>query len=123
MIYPVGSIYISFNSTNPGTFLGGTWEEFSGERFLLCCDTQHQSGQMGGEATHTLTANEMPTHHHVITYPNAGGPDTATIGFCQNSGINKSWGAEMCTTLSAGAGKSHNNMPPYITCYAWKRTK
>lgn len=121
LIYPVGSIYISFNETNPGTFLGGTWQEFDGERFLLCCDTQHQSRQTGGEAEHKLLVEEMPQHTHAIPYPNDGGPVTAPIAQCAAASTNKTWQAAMCTTLADGRSQPHNNMPPYITCYAWER--
>ena len=33
-VYPVGSIYMNVNSTNPGTLFGGTWEQIQG-KFLL----------------------------------------------------------------------------------------
>ena len=57
--YPVGSIYMSANATNPGTLFGGTWSQIQG-RFLLAADGSHAAGSTGGEATHTLTQAEMP---------------------------------------------------------------
>ena len=63
-IYPVGSIYMSVNSTNPGTLFGGTWAQIQ-DRFLLACGSTYANGATGGEATHTLTENEMPTHKHL----------------------------------------------------------
>lgn len=80
-IYPVGSIYISVNDTNPSVLFGGTWEQITG-RFLLATgypgnntydgfgaikqpDTWHvYPEQTGGEDYHTLTTNETPAHTH-----------------------------------------------------------
>ena len=80
-IYPVGSIYISVNDTNPSVLFGGTWEQITG-RFLLATgypgnntydgfgaikqpDTWHvYPEQTGGEDYHTLTINETPAHTH-----------------------------------------------------------
>ena len=64
-IYPVGSIYMSINSTDPSELFGGEWEQIK-DRFLLACGTTYSNGATGGEATHTLTTNEMPTHSHSI---------------------------------------------------------
>ena len=63
--YPVGSIYLSVNSTNPGTIFGGTWEQIK-DRFLLACGSTYSNGSTGGEAKHTLTTNEMPSHSHAL---------------------------------------------------------
>jgi len=66
-IYPVGSIYISSNSTNPGTLFGGTWEAYAQGRTLIGNGTSDQAfnaGATGGSSTHTLTTNEMPSHTH-----------------------------------------------------------
>ena len=65
-VYPVGSIYMSVNSTDPGTLFGGTWAKIEGQ-FLLGSSTTYPLGSTGGEATHTLTTAEMPSHSHVVT--------------------------------------------------------
>ena len=62
-VWPVGSIYMSVNSTNPGTLFGGTWTQLQ-NRFLLGAGSSYTNGATGGEATHTLTTNEMPSHKH-----------------------------------------------------------
>lgn len=57
--YPVGSIYMSVNSTNPGELFGGTWEQIQG-RFLLGQGSGYSVGAMGGEANHALSVSELP---------------------------------------------------------------
>lgn len=122
-VYPVGAIYMSAAATNPGTLFGfGAWEQIK-DVFLLAAGDTYAAGATGGEATHTLTAEEMPSHNHAISYPNGGGPyENAPIGYPSSSSTKKTWGAVMCYTESTGAGDAHNNMPPYIAAYAWKRT-
>lgn len=121
-VYPVGSIYMSVNSTNPENLFGGTWEQIQG-RFLFGMDSSYPAGSTGGEITHKLTQAEMPKHSHAIYYPNAGGPDEgAALGFPQ-AGSKNTWWATACMTGSAGDNEAHNNMPPYLSVYIWKRTK
>lgn len=63
--YPVGSIYISTSSTfNPQTAWGGTWKKTADGRCLIGASTAYPLGSTGGEATHELTVNEMPSHNH-----------------------------------------------------------
>ena len=73
-VYPVGAIYMSVNSTNPKALFGGTWVQIK-DRFLLAAGTIYKAGATGGEATHTLTESEMPSHKHAVYYPNAGAAD------------------------------------------------
>lgn len=121
-VYPVGSIYMSVNSTNPTNLFGGTWEQIQG-RFLFGMNSSYPAGSTGGEITHALTIDEMPKHNHTIYYPNAGGPyGNANIGYPEDSGTNMTWCAEMCKTAPTGGGAAHNNMPPYLSVYIWKRT-
>lgn len=123
IVYPVGSIYMSVNAADPSKLFSGTaWEKLEG-RFLLGSSSTYANGATGGEATHTLTFSEMPTHRHSIYYPNAGGPyGDANISYPEGSGVNKTWQAEMCKTEIAGDGVAHNNMPPYLVVNMWKRT-
>lgn len=71
LIYPVGSIYMSVNTTSPSVLFGGVWEQIQG-RFLLASDTNNPVGTTGGEATHTLTTAEMPSHTHSGSSVSAG---------------------------------------------------
>ena len=66
LIYPVGSIYLSSNSTNPGTLFGGTWTQIK-DRFILTAGDYYSNGAIGGAATVTLTVSNMPSHKHSFT--------------------------------------------------------
>ena len=121
-VYPVGSIYMSVNSTNPKNLFGGTWEQIQG-KFLFGMDSSYPAGSTGGEATHKLTQGEMPKHNHIIYAPNAGGPEEgAALGFPE-VGSSNTWWAAACMTGKTGDNEAHNNMPPYLSVYIWKRTK
>lgn len=119
-VYPVGSIYMSVNSASPATLFGGTWERIK-DQFLLAAGDKYAAGKTGGEATHTLTENEIPAHRHSIWFPNAGGEQSAAIGYPE-AGSKNTWYAEASKTAGAGGGAAHNNMPPYLTVHVWKRT-
>lgn len=71
LIYPIGSIYMSVNTTSPSVLFGGVWEQIQG-RFLLAADTVNPVGTTGGEARHTLTTAEMPSHTHSGSSVSAG---------------------------------------------------
>lgn len=132
-IYPVGSIYMSVNATSPATLFGGTWVQLK-DRFLLGVGDTYTNGATGGAATHTLSVAEMPTHgNHLYT-------STSWIGQGDASGKYLNTDANMSTfgsygrgwNLSSneaypaghttGGGGAHNNMPPYLAVYMWKRT-
>lgn len=119
--YPIGAIYISTNATSPETLFGGTWRPIQG-RFLLAADNTYKAGSTGGEATHTLTKNEMPNHQHSIWFPNDGGEQSAEIGY-PKAGSKNTYYAEASKTADAGGGAAHNNMPPYLAVYVWERVE
>ena len=121
-VYPVGSIYMSVNSTSPATLFGGTWKAIQG-KFLLGADNgTYKAGNTGGEATHTLTTSEMPSHNHAVYYPNAGAADHSAPGNYPDGPSDSTYYAVGSYTSSVGGGKAHNNMPPYLAVYIWKRT-
>lgn len=72
-VYPVGSIYMSVNSTSPATLFGGTWEAIAGGRVLMGANSTYTLGSTGGSYTHTLSADEMPTHTHAGSSGGRGG--------------------------------------------------
>lgn len=132
LTYPVGSIYMSTSSTSPASLFGGTWERIT-QRFLFAADGGggFPSGTTGGEATHTLTYDEIPAHwHYVYVYCDYPASTTVPSAFGMISNSNLNWSASERTgkhragygfTDNAGGGKSHNNMPPYLAVYMWKR--
>ena len=137
-VYPVGSIYMSIAPTNPADLFGGTWERLK-DRFLLAAGDTYSAGATGGEATHKLTTAEMPSHqgHMYSNFDNNGYADrkgdtnsyflnsnTATgLGKYENRPYKIVSGNEMVMQgYSRGESKAHNNMPPYLAVYMWKRT-
>lgn len=136
ILYPVGTIYISVSSTNPGLIMGGTWESFGAGKTLVGVDGSdsdfNASQKTGGEKTHTLTTAEMPSHRH-DTLPSYGSSNLTTNannhGKLMGAAASGGWATNAVNDDTnnhpiklSGGGEAHNNMQPYITTYFWKRT-
>lgn len=115
--YPVGAIYLSVTDTDPATLFGGTWERIGG-RFLLGADDTYTAGSTGGEAEHTLTIDEMPKHNHEIDNLNASGNATPYMTVQAQDKVGYGGNVQ---TMYAGGSQPHNNMPPYLAVFMWKR--
>lgn len=119
--YPVGSLYMSAEATSPASLFGGTWEQIK-DRFILAAGDTYAAGSTGGEATHTLTISEMPSHkHNVLIGNNSGNRDVRYIPYVDSDNAITWDGTDPCATSWTGGGASHNNLPPYLTAYIWKR--
>lgn len=124
LVYPVGSIYMSINNVSPATLFGGKWVQIKG-RFLLGASDVYKANTTGGEEKHTLTNDEMPTHTHYMAAGNAGGDSTWTPddGSWLVDGVTSdknTWWAQIGMN-NAGGSAAHNNMPPYLVVYMWRR--
>ena len=131
--YPVGSIYMSLSSTNPSTLFGGTWVQIK-DTFLLAAGSTYKAGSSGGEATHKLTINEMPSHRHSIretnntqyVYTSKVSENTGTSNYAAFVTRRSSYsnGSDYFRLIAEyyGGSEAHNNMPPYYTVYMWRRT-
>ena len=122
LIYPIGSIYLSVNNVNPTNLFGGTWIAFGTGRTLVGVDTSqiefNTVEKTGGEKTHTLTINEMPSHNH-----DSNGWASVTDGSGKYNVFGAmNGGGKLVPTRNTGGGQPHNILQPYVTCYMWKRT-
>lgn len=64
-LYPVGSVYISFNSANPSTLFGGTWTRLK-DTFLLASGDAYAPNTTGGSPTKTIGVTNLPAHNHSV---------------------------------------------------------
>ena len=124
-MFPVGTIIKTVRNVNPSTYLGGTWVAWGTGRVPVGVDTSQTEfnavEKTGGEKSVKLTVNEIPPHNHKYTIPFevSGEFENVRDGAFYESGV---YLENDETTTSAGGGLAHNNLPPYITCYMWKRT-
>lgn len=125
-IYKIGDIYITTNSENPADRFGGKWELFGPGRCLVCVDTSQTEfnsvKKTGGEKTHKLTINEMPSHSHRFkawawSYTRSGAANYCADQSMQHDNFEDN-GSHIANT---GGGQAHNNLQPFITCYVWRR--
>jgi hypothetical protein len=138
LLHPVGSIYSSTSSTNPGTLFGfGTWVAYGAGRVLIGASGAglYIAGNTGGSAdaivvshTHTATSTVTdPGHFHSVTAtgpvnsygPNSGGARYDAAGVTGS----KTTGITVATTNSTeGASGTNANLQPYVVVYMWNRT-
>lgn len=143
LIYPIGAIYMSVNNVNPNVLFGGRWEQLK-DRFLLGSGDVYENGATGGSARVTLTANQSGlkahghgmahTHNHrhnlnkdfstggggsVDAYVRTANRKTST----QYTGYDNTASSKSTTdnNTASNASESHENMPPYLAVYMWKR--
>lgn len=138
--YPVGSVYISVNNTNPTTYFGGTWEQIK-DRFLLCCGSTYSAGSTGGSTTHQHkygfqyggyyrdVALEQNGNSGLLNYSNSS--DFSLTGGGESAGSytaeinNGSESAMKSTSMShyrmTAKTSATSTLPPYLAVYVWKR--
>lgn len=153
LIYPIGSIYISVNASNPSTFFGGTWVAFGQGKTLVGinpAETEFDTvEETGGEKTHLLTIDEIPSHNHggATGGQSANHTHTLAVRYSANfatsgtapgirdvGGVSGGGGSSANAVTNGasvghthaipaqGGGDPHNNLQPYIVTYMWKRT-
>ena len=120
-IYPVGAIFVSTSAVSPAAVFGGTWKLLNDVFLLAGSKKSFPYGSKGGTKEVTLTASQMPMHAHqfsrtpiVSVELTAGGNYYAE----QSTAVGK---LVAQNTETAGGGKAHTNMPPYLAVYAWER--
>lgn len=126
--WPIGSIYMSVNSTSPANLFGGTWERIS-ETFLFAASSSYPAGSTGGEFTHKLTQSELPNYS--LSVANGSNVIRSRTGSTADAYVQTqsggwgipNWESKTVTVASGGSGAAHNNMPPYLSVWIWKRTK
>jgi hypothetical protein len=122
LIYPVGSIYYTNDANfSPNVSFNGTWEQIK-DVFLLAAGDDYVGGTSGGEATHKLTVNEMPEHKHGERGYYSTNTGVTTGSHAHVRSRTPISGDPLDSSMeNAGGGQPHNNMPPYIVVYVWKR--
>lgn len=113
----VDDIFITFNPTSPAERFGGDWEQIK-DVFLLAAGDTYAVGSIGGEAEHTLTVDEIPSHQHTTK---GAMVSTSSSGSSVMRSNDLSQAGYTGYTSYAGGGAAHNNMPPYMTVYMWRR--
>lgn len=141
MIYPVGSIILTYDDVTPGKKFSGTkWKRIANAKYLAGVgESKDKNGITGivdphdedvqGEYMHTLTVAELASHRHLVNACNDGNPDgkrdLSSGAECQywNTQDNRTykWYNTQPETAAQGNSFPHNNMPPYFGVYVWQR--
>ena len=134
-MYPVGSVYITYNNINPGTFLGGTWERFGQGRTLVGEGTGNDGSTSMSFTSNSTDGKYKNTHYHVTSfgwdgdYFYAGRPDgAANNAYDRTSVIPNGYGIQTSSFISRQVrlnwtdNRTIDNVQPYIVVFFWRRT-
>lgn len=102
---------------DPNEAFTGTWELWEEGRMPLAAGSTYTLGSVGGEAEHTLTVDEMPSHTHT----SHGGWSAGSLGNTYWRTDSNSPANLWTSDDSTGGDQPHNNLPPYKAIYIWER--
>nr|DAP53558.1 MAG TPA: baseplate protein [Caudoviricetes sp.] len=137
-MYPVGAYYWSGAPTDPGSFIGGTWEQITG-KFLLASDDVLENGVIKTAGTYHVGATGgsanavVVSHGHEVKTSDGGNHPNSYVGFSGGSTAGVSpyssfsyesgnWGeSTQIQAVTTGVDGTGKNMPPYVVGYLWKR--
>ena len=134
VIYPVGSVYFSANSTSPSTLIGGSWVAIEAGATLLAAGENYSATSYSGSLR--ISAGQVPPHRHVF-YNNVAGPFCSVIAFTDghdtDAGNNISGtgykypciaSSESIVDFSEtekGGGDGQEYVPYGVNIYMWRR--
>ena len=134
-MYPVGSVYITYNNVNPGTFLGGTWERFGQGRTLVGEGTGNDGSTSMSFTPNSSDGKYKSTHYHVTSFGwdmnafYAGKPDGAKNGDYNRTSVipngyivSANSSATSQSRLNWTDDRTISNVQPYIVVFFWRRT-
>lgn len=121
--HPVGSLYISENSTSPAELYGGTWERIEG-KFIMGASDTYPAGSTGGNATVIIGKTNLPNVRldvETLYSKGASGSayDVVNITHEQSDGSGNF--SRTGKTYPLGDGTPLNILPPYYSVYIWRR--
>lgn len=124
LLFPIGQIIIKGDNEDYSDWLGFSWERTAVGKVLVGLDTTDTDfnaiGKIGGEKTHILTVDEMPSHTHGVPQAHPYNNDATEHYTLVRQSFNKSTEYNVDTSATGG-GEAHNNMPPYQVVAYWKR--
>ena len=132
--HPVGSYYISDNSTDPGTLFGGIWKMLDPGLTLISQGKgsdkfgsfEFVAGQTYGERMHQLTVDELAKVYPKLSFQTQNDDSTTppVQEVIQTHGIHNMYGNRYLNPPIEpfGGDKPHNNLQPSRACYIWCRT-
>ena len=128
MIYPVGSIYMSVNNTNPSLLFGGTWEKIE-DKFLLGSGANYADGSTGGSADAVIVSHSHQSsadgEYIVTSEENTANNTKVAYSASGNRWVDgqtsQSHFHHRTRTSTVGEDGTNKNMPPYIAVNMWMR--
>ena len=131
IVYPIGAIYFSRNSTSPASIIGGSWTQIQGA--VLGAIGESISNGYGGDKT--ISVDQMPKHKHSVKWSNDP-DDENPLSFnhqdypCRHfsKGAVERWASQVqgevasqgLVVLPTGGGQEY--FPYYFGVYVWYRT-
>lgn len=128
LLMPVGTIRAFYDNDDHSKFLNFEWERIASGKTLVGIDSNDTDfnaiGKQGGEKTHTLTIDEMPSHNHGFDgWRNERLAQASNKNNANSTYDNHYLEGDFNMITNVGGSQPHNNLQPYLVVAYWRRVK